>query len=254
MFLKKKIIFHQTKIKNKIKFELRKIGILSFPGIAQDICIGDGIEVGALSYPARLPKANKILYADVGDKQKTKQQFKDLGYKGYIGKHVDVDIFFGQDKPPLEKQPDCSVDFIYSNNSLEHSANPISTLIDYLRVVKKGGIVYTIIPNKEKTYDKNRLTTNISVLIDKYNKNIWSYSLDEFKELYENTIDHEVYRNKHIENIKSEWKRNSGLHHIHTFDLKLTSEIVSFITKYPNYNLRYFTNHEKDIHFALVKE
>lgn len=253
-FKRKKFSFYKNKFKNKIKFELRKIGLLPFPGIAKDLCIGDGIEIGALSYPAKLPKARSIKYADIGDQKKTKEQIKDLGYKGYKGNHVNVDIFFGQDRPPLASQLDSSKNFIYSNNSLEHSANPISTIVDYLRVIKRGGVIYTIIPNKEKTYDRKRLTTKISKLIEKFLKNDWSYSLEEFEELFKNTIDHEVYKNKSIKNIRSEWKKNSGLHHIHTFDIHSTSELVSFIMNNHNSYLIYFACHEKDIHFALQKK
>jgi hypothetical protein len=221
------------------------------------LCKGHCVEVGALSSPAILPNAKSIRYADVGDKEKTKASLEKIGYFGYHKNKqdfVDVDFIFESDSPPLHSLEASSIDCVFSSHSLEHSSNPIAALIDYLRVVKCGGIVYTIIPNKKHTYDNKRTTTSVDKLVTKYLANDWSYTLSEYRDVFVNTDTHDVYDNSTEEDIVKAFNDNDGMHHIYVYDEVNTLALIDYVLKNVSAELVYFdSTNQWDIHFALRK-
>ncbi|MBI87020.1 MAG: hypothetical protein CMG63_02950 [Candidatus Marinimicrobia bacterium] len=60
-----------------------------------------------------------------------------------------------------------------------------------------------------------RADTPLNKLIKKWEEKDYSYTLDEFYELYDNTTEHPFYQNKIKEEIKESWKENSGMHHVY---------------------------------------
>lgn len=223
--------------------------------IRNNLLQGDCIEIGALSSPAELPKATSVEYADIYSAEDAKRSLSELGYLGYHNrKFAEVSIVFDCKRPPLEMVPTESKDSVYSSHSLEHSPNPISALVDYLRVVKKGGVVYTVIPNKKYTYDRYRNPTNIDYLIKKYNNKSWDYTLDEFCDVFLNTDSHEVYFNSMEDDIVDAWRRNDGHHHIYVYDEKNTLELIKFVCAESNSSLIWFDClNQSDMHFAIRK-
>jgi len=248
-------------LKNRIiKKKLKRIESKINPSNTQhkviaNLCRGNCIEIGALSSPGWFPFAKKIIYADIQSSEEAKKSLEKLGYFGYHkNEFVDVSILFDPQKPPLSKIPSNSVDCIYSSHSLEHSPNPISALIDYIRVIKKDGIVYSIIPNKEYTYDKNRKSTNIDYLINKYQNNLWSYEINEYRDVFMNTDNHDVYNNKSEKDIMNAYKENTGHHHIYVYDEMNTLQLINFVLKKTTTKIIYFDSTNKnDIHFAIKK-
>lgn len=218
-------------------------------------CEGDCIEVGAFSRPAILPNAISIEYADVTDADEAKLGLESIGYFGYHNeKFVDVSIKFDGLRPPLESVPSKTKDCVFSSHSLEHSPNPISALVDYLRVLKPGGIVYSIIPNKNYTYDVKRKSTDVRYLIERHRKDIWTYSLDQYRDVFYNTTSHVVYNDATEKDIKKAFDANDGLHHVFVYDPQNTMEIINFLTDEFGCTLEHFdASNQFDIHFALKK-
>ena len=221
------------------------------------LCVGNGVEVGAMCFPAKLPKATSILYADIGTSDEIRRSIEETGYTGYRGEYPNVSIVFPPDRPPLESIKNSSLDFVYSSHSLEHSPNPVGALVDYLRVIKKGGIVYTIIPNSRFTYDRERQVTSPSILIKKFRQNIWNYTLEEYEDVYLNTVDHYLYLGKSKNDARiafeSESLSHKGGHHIHVFDEVNTLSIIKFVTNLSGGRLLYFDLEGNSIIFAIQK-
>jgi SAM-dependent methyltransferase len=96
-----------------------------------------------------------------------------------------VAFFFGQptnadyltDATELYFARDNEFDFVCSSHVLEHLANPIKALKEWIRVVKKGGIIYTEIPDKRFIFDYKRHRTSLRHLIDDYQKNIGPHDM-----------------------------------------------------------------------------
>lgn len=81
-------------------------------------------------------------------------------------KQVNI-VAFGDDLP----FKDNSLDYVISSHVIEHFFDPIKTIKEWLRVVKKDGIVFMIVPHKKRTFDRLRPSTSIDELI-KRNKQI----------------------------------------------------------------------------------
>lgn len=118
---------------------------------------GDGIEIGALCHP--LPTSANVVYVDRFDREGLHEQYPDIPIKDMVLVNVVAD---GE---TLEIFDNDSKDFIIANHFLEHCEFPIKTVENWVRVLKKDGIIYCAIPNKDFTFDKNRNLTPITHLI-----------------------------------------------------------------------------------------
>lgn len=127
--------------------------------IAEVFLCGNGIEIGALHNPLCLPSKANVKYVDRMIKEKLQEHYPEL----HDLPLVDVDIV--DDGELLTSISDESQDFVIANHFLEHSEDPIRTLKNLLRVVKKGGVVYLAVPNMTKTFDCNRVETSLAHII-----------------------------------------------------------------------------------------
>ena len=123
---------------------------------------GNGIEIGALHNPLRIQKSAKVKYIDRMSIPGLRKQYPDLDSK----KLVDVDII--DDGEQLAKILDSTQDFVIANHFLEHCQNPIGAIRNMLRVLKKGGVLYLIIPDKRYTFDIDRPETSIEHILRDY--------------------------------------------------------------------------------------
>ena len=68
------------------------------------------------------------------------------------------------------KVPDASYDFVLSSHMLEHSANPIRVLLEWLRVLKPGGHLLLVLPEARRTWDRHRPVTRLEHLLDDFRR------------------------------------------------------------------------------------
>jgi|GEM_PF-3471351 len=131
---------------------------LHFPesALAHQYCVGKGLEIGG---SAHNPFGLDTLNVDFTDSMYTK--FKKEEIRLY-GKALKVDIVAPGDDIPL---PNESQDFIVSSHVVEHFPNPVKALIEWDRLVKPKGIIFMIVPHKERTFDKGKKSTPLEHLI-----------------------------------------------------------------------------------------
>ena len=123
-----------------------------------------------------------------------------------------------------------SYDFLISSNCLEHIANPLQAVEEWLRVVKNEGILLLALPNKAYNFDHNRPFTKFEHLLDDYKNNVGENDMthfDEIMELHDLSMDlpagtPEQFRERSLRNLE-----NRGLHH-HVFNTDLLREIFDF--------------------------
>lgn len=126
---------------------------------AKTFCLGQGIEIGALHHPMRLPPESRVRYLDRLPKAELLRHYSDLPAE----KMVEVDILDSGET--LAAIPDGSEDFVIAAQFIEHCENPIRAVVNMLRVVKAGGFVFLTVPDKRFTFDKDRpLTSNEHLL------------------------------------------------------------------------------------------
>lgn len=123
---------------------------------------GNGIEIGALHYPLTI-NAN-VKYVDYWNTDELKLRNPTL--KKF--QLVNVDII--DDGEKLSKIPLDSQDFIIANHFIEHTQNPIKVIETHLSRLKKGGILFYVIPDKWKSFDSERPITDFDHLLQDYNE------------------------------------------------------------------------------------
>ena len=141
--------------------------ILSKTGIDRDAlaCIylsGNGIEIGALHVPTKLPRSAKVRYVDRLSIPELRKHYPELNSH----KIAQVEIIC--DGETLDAIEDSSQDFVIANHFLGHCENPIKALTNLVRVLRSGGILFLSIPDKRYTFDKNRQVTSFSHLVQDF--------------------------------------------------------------------------------------
>jgi SAM-dependent methyltransferase len=130
----------------------------------------------------------------------------------------------------LNRIPSEKYDFIISSHCLEHCANTLKTVKEWLRVVKKGGVILLVLPDKRHTFDRNRPVTKFSHLLDDYtnevNENDLTH-LSEILELHDLSLDEaagsiDQFKKRSLDNYN-----NRCLHH-HVFDFELLKQIFEY--------------------------
>lgn len=123
---------------------------------------GDGIEIGALHSPLELPSNVTIRYLDRMPTNQLKQTYPELSEYEL----VEVDIL--DNGETLATISDDAIDFVIANQMIEHCQNPISTIENWVRVLKPGGILYMGVPDKRYTFDCDRPVTSLKHLVRDY--------------------------------------------------------------------------------------
>jgi len=130
--------------------------------IADTYLFGEGIEVGALHSPLRVPDRTNVRYVDRLSVDDLRKQYPDLANSPL----VEIDIIDNGEL--LSTIDDASVDFIIANHMIEHCQNPIKTIENHLRVLKTDGILYMAVPDKRFTFDCDRPVTTIDHVVQEY--------------------------------------------------------------------------------------
>ena len=129
--------------------------------VAARYLVGDGIEIGALNFPLRLPAGARVRYVDREPHDRLIAEYGGL----YPGTNIVApDVI--DDGEALSSFTDSSVDFLVANHMLEHTEDPIGTLKAHLRVVRPGGILYYALPDARATaVDRERERTSAAHLL-----------------------------------------------------------------------------------------
>jgi SAM-dependent methyltransferase len=61
-----------------------------------------------------------------------------------------------------------SLDYVISSHVLEHVANPVAALEEWYRVLRPGGIVYLLVPDRRVTWDHGRPLTPVEHMLADY--------------------------------------------------------------------------------------
>jgi predicted SAM-dependent methyltransferase len=123
---------------------------------------GCGIEIGALNKPLPVSPTATVCYIDRMMSAALFEQYPEIDETTV----VTPDIL--DDGETLGSLKDDSQDFVIANHFLEHAENPILCIRNFVRVLKEGGIIYLALPDKEKTFDRNRKETTIKHLLKDY--------------------------------------------------------------------------------------
>ena len=80
---------------------------------------------------------------------------------------------------------DSRYDFVMSSNNLEHIANPIKALKEFVRVLKSGGSILILVPDKRYTFDHRREYTSFEHMLADYENDTQETDLTHLPEILE---------------------------------------------------------------------
>lgn len=134
---------------------------------------GTGLEVGALQNPLEVLPTVTVRYVDYSTKEENVQKYPAIEPSRIVATDIVADGF------QLAGIEPASQDFVIANHVLEHSPNPLQTLLNWIRVIRPGGIVFLTLPNGEKSFDCGRSITTIEHMVVDFEL-VGAGKLDEF--------------------------------------------------------------------------
>jgi len=125
-----------------------------------------------------------------------------------------------------------------SSHSLEHIANPLKAISEWLRIIKNGGYIIIIVPEKSVCFDHKRDYSKFSILLSQYEKNVCE---DDLSTLPEILLKHDLIMDPPAGDLGSFTKRsldnfnNRCLHH-YVYNDELLIEICNYFKCEFTYN------------------
>lgn len=123
---------------------------------------------------------------------------------------------------------DASYDLLLSSHVIEHIANPICALVEWKRLLRPGGTLVIVAPDKRYTYDRMRKVTSLEHIIEDYKIGTTENDkthLAEIIEKHDLTVDSTV---KSFDEHKARTLNNpvTRISHHHVFDIGLLRDVV----------------------------
>jgi SAM-dependent methyltransferase len=128
----------------------------------------------------------------------------------------------------LRAVEDARYDFVLSSHTLEHVANPVKALDEWMRVLKKAGVLVLVLPHKEATFDHRRPVTSLEHLLDDHAADVDERDLTHLPEILEL---HDLSRDPAAGGREAFVERchgnpdNRSMHH-HVFDTDLAVRLL----------------------------
>ena len=121
-------------------------------------------------------------------------------------------------------------DFVLSCHSLEHMANPVKALMEWNRVMKPGGSLVLVLPDKRYTFDRQRDYTSFAHLLDDYKNKVDEHDDTHFREvlaMHDSSMDTGVAPGAALESRVQQNYINRCVHH-HVFSQELVRELLTY--------------------------
>jgi SAM-dependent methyltransferase len=151
---------------------------------------GEGIEVGPGNHPFDLPYGGAhVRFVDRWHPDEQRVLFSELTTDAVF---PEPDIVANLDADGLGPVADGSQDFVIASHVLEHLANPLRFLGEIHRVLRPGGVVLLLLPDRRRTFDVTRPTTPLDHLVAEYDADVREVDDDHLREFLLSTSPHEV--------------------------------------------------------------
>ena len=135
------------------------------------------------------------------------------------------------DATNIESVKNNTYDYLYASHVLEHIANPIKALEEWLRIIKPDTYLILILPEKSKTFDHLRSISSFETILNQYKNNVSENDLSTLPEILKY---HDVSRDPGVNTLEEFKERsyknyeNRYLHH-YVYDEKLLKQICNHL-------------------------
>lgn len=176
-----------------------------------------GVEIGGSAHnPFNLPNCINVDYTDSMDTIFKQAEFNICGDK------LPVDVVAYGENLPFEDE---SYDYVISSHVIEHIFDPIAAMIEWNRVIKKGGYIFTICPIRELVPGEERPVTTLQELIDRHEGKLKPENIKMSAHQHWEINEDEQLPVKYIQGILD----NQETGHFTVFDLKLFVDMCNYI-------------------------
>jgi len=207
-------------------------------GICRDLVAGrSGFEIGGPSGAFR-PKAALPLYPEIARLDNCNFASQTV-WEGSLTEGINFQ--FDPDKPKgrqyireatdLHSIPDEAYDFVLSCHALEHSANPLGALKEWMRILKADGGIVLMLPHREPGFDRRRPVTTLEHLIEDFKQNTPENDRTHLAETLALTDLDRYWDVRDLDQLKERCENNlkyRSVHH-HVFTTALTIEMFDFM-------------------------
>jgi SAM-dependent methyltransferase len=149
------------RIRTKVRDRVARSGEPHWGSVRDDLAFrylhGEGIEIGALNLPQRVPPGAHVTYVD-------HDEYDDLRRIYHWHDWVQAPDVVDEGET-LGKFADESLDFVIANHMLEHVEDPVAALETFLRVLRPGGIVFLTLPDPRTSFDQRRERTTVEHIL-----------------------------------------------------------------------------------------
>lgn len=146
---------------------------------------GAGIELGPGHVPFPRPEIGvEIRYVDRWSPEQNRELFPELSEEGSF---PEPDVVCDFDTERLSAFDDRSQDYVVASHIIEHVADPLGILCDMNRVLRPGGLLVLLLPDRHRTFDRERDPTPLSHLIDEHARGVTQVDDDHIAEFLTKT-------------------------------------------------------------------
>lgn len=226
-------------MKGFAKSTLKKMGLLDLANrrvrVAKRHLTGIGLEIGAMHRPLKVPSYCQVKYVDIASREESIRKFPELDPNEIVQVDYLCDGF------TLEIVPNHQFDFIIANHVLEHSPNPIGTLLRWSQTLKPSGKIFCTLPLADRCFDQGRTITPTSHMVDDFHiyqsKDALSikernreHYLDWLRISEPNILGRPPLKDEELTTRVSEMLQENAEIHFHTFSKKSIQDFFSFLT------------------------
>ena len=167
--------------------------------VMREICVsrlhGSGIEIGAGASPMPVPLSCDVRYVDKYDQDGLRKAV----YEGQIVSDLiapDIVASFED----LSVIADDSIDFVVTCHVIEHTWDPIGSMVGAWRKLKPGGSLVLVVPEMTRTFDQRRPLTRLDHLVEDYRNPDPTRLRDQhhFREFYSNAFQFQLSNTKQL--------------------------------------------------------
>jgi len=153
-----------------------------------------GVEIGAFKTP--IPGIAPIYI----------EKFPEFAYEKCV-----ADYYGEATELPLVSN---SVNYVASSHVLEHVANPVLALREWYRVLRPGGVIYMVLPDRRYTWDRFRDTTSVGHMMEDFERGTTASDATHIDEFLDR-VDWPAYSpNTKAEDVEGERQRlRESYHH-----------------------------------------
>jgi SAM-dependent methyltransferase len=141
--------------------------------------VGDGVELGPGHSPFPIPySGTNVRYVDRWVPDTNRELFPELGEAIFPMPDIIADL----DTDRLSALDAESQDFVIASHVLEHLANPLAMLGEIHRVLRSGGVALVLLPDRRRTFDRDRRPTPVQHLVAEYEADVTTVSDDHVED------------------------------------------------------------------------